>query len=110
MVAVLRRLGSGLVEGLDATLIIATMLLAAVGLATLHSATADAPARLTGQLVNLAVAFSAMWIAARASPEMLMRLALPAYALGLALLVAVALHGDIVNGAKRWLHVGVTRI
>ena len=31
------------------------------------------------------------------------------YALGLALLVAVALAGDIVNGARRWLHVGVTR-
>ena len=109
MVAVLRRVGSNLVEGLDATLIVATLLLAAVGLATLHSASHDAPARLTGQLVNFAVAFGAMWVAARISPEMLMRLALPAYAIGLALLVGVALYGDIVNGAKRWLHVGVTR-
>ena len=29
--------------------------------------------------------------------------------IGLALLVAVALFGDVVNGARRWLHVGVTR-
>jgi rod shape determining protein RodA len=38
-----------------------------------------------------------------------MRFAVPAYLVGLALLVAVALFGDVVNGAKRWLHVGVTR-
>jgi rod shape determining protein RodA len=38
-----------------------------------------------------------------------MRFAVPAYLLGLALLVAVALTGDIVNGARRWLNVGVTR-
>ena len=36
-----------------------------------------------------------------------MRFAVPAYVLGIALLVAVALFGDIVNGARRWLHVGV---
>ena len=106
---VLRRFGSNLVEGLDATLVGATLLLAAVGLATLYSASHDAPARLTGQLANLAVAFVAMWIAARIPPETLMRAALPVYALGLVLLVAVALYGDTVNGARRWLHVGVTR-
>jgi rod shape determining protein RodA len=109
MQAVMRRMSASLVDGLDATLIIATLLLAAVGLATLYSASHDAPARMTGQLVNFAVAFTAMWVAARISPELLMRVAFPAYALGLALLVAVALYGDTVNGARRWLHVGVTR-
>jgi rod shape determining protein RodA len=109
MQAVLRRMSASLVDGLDATLIVATLLLAAVGLATLYSASHDAPARLTGQLMNFAVAFAAMWIAARISPELLMRAAFPAYAVGLALLVAVALYGDTVNGARRWLHVGVTR-
>ncbi len=39
----------------------------------------------------------------------MMRLAVPAYLVGLALLLAVALGGDVVNGARRWLHVGVTR-
>src|SRR5258706_7847593 len=38
-----------------------------------------------------------------------MRVAVPAYFLGVALLVAVALAGDVVNGARRWLHIGVTR-
>jgi rod shape determining protein RodA len=38
-----------------------------------------------------------------------MRFAVPAYLLGVRCLVAVALAGDVVNGARRWLHVGVTR-
>jgi len=59
--------------------------------------------------MSFAVAFAAMWVAARISPELLMRAAFPAYAVGLALLIAVALYGDTVNGARRWLHVGVTR-
>jgi rod shape determining protein RodA len=109
MQAVLRRVSASLVDGLDATLIVATLLLAAVGLATLYSASHDAPARMTGQLMNFAVAFAAMWVAARIPPELLMRVAFPAYAVGVALLVAVALYGDTVNGARRWLHVGVTR-
>jgi rod shape determining protein RodA len=109
MVAVLRRVGASLVDGLDATLIIATMLLGALGLATLYSASHDVPARLTGQLASFAVAFLAMWIAARIPPETLMRIAVPAYVIALVLLLAVARYGDRVNGATRWLHVGVTR-
>jgi rod shape determining protein RodA len=34
----------------------------------------------------------------------------PVYCVGLLLLVGVALFGEIVNGARRWLHIGVTRI
>jgi rod shape determining protein RodA len=104
-----RRLGASAVEGLDATLLVATLLLTAVGLAALYSASADAPARITGQLANLAVGFAAMWVVSRVPPEVLMRAALPIYLLGLALLVGVALYGETVNGARRWLHVGVTR-
>ena len=50
-----------------------------------------------------------MWIVAQIPPQTLMRFAVPAYVVGLAFLVAVALFGDVVNGARRWLHVGVTR-
>ena len=39
-----------------------------------------------------------------------MRIALPLYVLGLLLLVGVALFGEVANGARRWLNVGVTRI
>src|SRR5258706_1181278 len=50
-----------------------------------------------------------MWVVARVPPQTLMRFAVPAYFIGIALLVAVALAGDVVSGARRWLHVGVTR-
>ena len=50
-----------------------------------------------------------MWIVAQVPPQTMMRFAIPAYLVGLGFLVAVALAGDVVNGARRWLHVGVTR-
>src|SRR5438128_4219396 len=80
-----------------------------LGLAALFSASYENPARVVNQLVSLAVALVAMWIVAQMPPQTLMRFALPAYVIGLVLLLAVAVAGDVVNGARRWLHVGVTR-
>jgi rod shape determining protein RodA len=51
-----------------------------------------------------------MWLAANIPPHYLQRLALPVYAVGLLLLIAVALFGEVTNGARRWLDLGVTRI
>src|SRR5207244_11820995 len=67
------------------------------------------PGRGVNQRVSLCVALVAMWIVAQVPPQTLMRFALPAYVIGLVLLLAVALAGDVVNGARRWLHIGVTR-
>ena len=39
-----------------------------------------------------------------------MRLAFPLYVLGLLLLAAVALFGDVTHGARRWLDLGIARI
>jgi len=105
----MRRLGASATEGLDPTLLALTLLLSALGLAALYSASIDSPWRLTGQLANLAVAFAAMWLVSRIPPELLVRAALPIYVAGFLLLVGVALYGETVNGARRWLHVGVTR-
>jgi len=102
----LARLG----QGLDGPLLAITALLVVIGLAALYSASNETTGRINAQLVNLALALGAMWVMAQIPPQTLMRLAVPAYVLCLALLVAVALFGDIVNGARRWLHVGVTRI
>jgi rod shape determining protein RodA len=105
----LRRLAWRLVEGIDSTLLMIILSLSMLGLAALFSASYDNPARVVNQVANLAVALAAMWIVAQVPPQAMMRFALPAYAIGLALLIAVALAGDVVNGARRWLHVGVTR-
>ena len=104
-----RRILHRVAAGIDGTLLALSLAMALLGLATLYSASYDNPGRVTAQLANLCVALAAMWLAARIPPQTLMRLAVPAYLLAVALLVAVALAGDVVHGARRWLHVGVAR-
>ena len=105
----LRRLFARIAEGVDSTLLVLLLSLSMVGLAVLYSASYDVPGRVATQLVSLTVALTAMWIVAQVSPQTMMRFAVPAYVVGLGFLIAVALAGDVVNGARRWLHVGVTR-
>jgi len=104
-----QRIAQRLVEGIDAPLLVIMLSLSMLGFAALFSASYDTPGRVLSQFVSLTVALTAMWIAAQIAPQTLMRFAVPAYVIGLAFLVAVALFGDVVNGARRWLHVGVTR-
>ncbi|MBC7779411.1 MAG: rod shape-determining protein RodA [Proteobacteria bacterium] len=94
----------------DVPLLIAVMLLVIVGMVTLYSASNQSLDRLEGKLFNLGVAFAVMWIAANTPLSRVMRFALPAYATALVLLVAVALVGDVRNGARRWLDLGVISI
>ena len=104
-----RRIALRIVDGIDAPLLMIVLTLAMLGMAALFSASYDNPGRVASQTGNLALALTAMWMVAQVPPQTMMRFALPAFAVGLALLVAVALFGDVVNGARRWLHVGVTR-
>jgi len=103
------RLWDRLTENVDGALMLIAVLILSLGLFTLYSASYENPARIQGQLVNIGVACTAMWIAARVPPQTLMRFAVPIYVIGLVLLVAVALFGEVANGARRWLHVGVVR-
>jgi rod shape determining protein RodA len=104
-----QRIALRLVEGIDSTLLVIILSLSMLGFAALFSASYDAPGRVLNQFVSLCIALTAMWLTAQLAPQTLMRLAVPAYVIGVLLLVAVALFGDVVNGARRWLHVGVTR-
>jgi rod shape determining protein RodA len=91
---------------LDGPLLGISFALIMLGLITLYSASNENPARVTAQVVNILVAFGLMWGVAQVSPQALMRFALPVYVFGLLLLVAVALFGDVRNGARRWLSFG----
>jgi rod shape determining protein RodA len=104
-----QRIAARLVEGIDSTLLIIILALSMLGFAALFSASNDVPGRVVNQLVSLSIELVARWIVAQIAPQTLMRFAVPAYIVGIAFLVAVALFGDVVNGARRWLHVGVTR-
>ena len=97
-------------DKIDPPLFALAFALLLLGLITLASAAHDTPARISGQSASILVALAVMWTVAQFQPQTLMRFALPAYALGLALLIAVALFGDVVNGARRWLNLGVIRI
>jgi rod shape determining protein RodA len=96
---------------LDGPLMVCVTLLVALGLAVIYSSvggnTIDRP---IGQLRNFGVALVAMWLIANIAPQALLRLAVPIYVFGLVLLIGVALFGDIRNGARRWLNIGVTTI
>ena len=106
----LRRLTRFLTAHLDGVLLSAILLMMFTGLLVLLSASNGSFARTSGQLINMLIALSVMWVFANIPPHFLQRLALPLFLLGCALLVGVALFGDIVNGARRWLNIGITRI
>jgi rod shape determining protein RodA len=96
---------------IDGPLMAALALTLALGVTVVYSASGGgALDRVLGQGRNLAVAFVALWVFAHIHPQLLMRLALPVYLAGLALLVGVAMFGEIRNGARRWLNLGFTTI
>ena len=103
----IRRLWDRLVAPLDPSLMFLTTLLVLIALGLMASAS---PERMELQLRNLALALVVMRVIAQVPPQRLMRLAVPVYVLGIALLIGVALFGDISKGARRWLNLGFTRV
>lgn len=95
---------------IDKFLLIGLLLLMAVGLFTLYSATGGDITRVGKQALHMCVALLIMWLVANVPLQQIMRLALPLYLIGLILLIGVALFGEIHNGARRWLNIGITRI
>jgi rod shape determining protein RodA len=92
---------------IDGPLMAAIVLGIALGLTVIYSASGGQSLdRVGGQMRNVMVALAALWIAANVPPQTLMRLAVPVYVVGLALLLGVALFGDVRNGARRWLNLG----
>jgi rod shape determining protein RodA len=94
----------------DAPLLFALMLLVTLSLLTMHSASLGFEGRMQDHMRNLLIAFGIMWVAASLPLQWIQRSAVPIYLLGLALLVGVALFGDISKGARRWLDLGIMRI
>ncbi|MBU6491151.1 rod shape-determining protein RodA [Pandoraea sp.] len=91
----------------DLPLVVIMLLLLAIGLVALYSASIDVPSRVTSQLRNIGLAFVLMWLLASLPTQKLMRIAVPLYAFGIALLIAVFVIGVTKNGARRWINVGV---
>jgi rod shape determining protein RodA len=62
------------------------------------------------QAGNMGIALVVMWVVSRIPPQKLMSFAIPLYVVGIVLLIAVFLFGIKVNGARRWLSIGFTRV
>ena len=97
-------------NAIDWPLMLILVILAGIGLLVMHSAVGGTDGRFADQTRNFAVALVAMWVVAMTPPHIIMKLAVPFYALGLVLLVGVYLFGDTSKGATRWLNLGFTRI
>jgi rod shape determining protein RodA len=94
---------------IDLPLLVGLLLLSAFGLLVLFSASNRDVGDLERQLVRLALAFGVMFALAQVSPAQLRRWSLPLYGLGVLMLLAVLLIGDVGKGAQRWLDLGVVR-
>jgi rod shape determining protein RodA len=94
----------------DPALLAILVALCAFSLVTLYSAGYDFPGRFEGQVRNWIAAFIVMWMLANVSPQKLARAAVPIYAIGVALLVAVFVAGTVKNGARRWLTLGPMQV
>lgn len=94
---------------LDGPLLTGIGLLAIVSLVILYSASGSSWAVVSSQAMKFALALIVMIMIAQLPPRVL-RLSAPwLYGLGLMLLVAVKLKGEISLGAQRWLDLGFVR-
>jgi rod shape determining protein RodA len=104
--ATIRDLAQRLVAPIDPPLMVIAGLLLLMAVGMMGSAS---PERLNAQLMNVAAALVVMRVVAQVPPQRLMHLAVPVYVLGVLLLIAVALFGDVSKGARRWLNLGFMR-
>lgn len=91
---------------LDSLLLLIVLTLLAIGVAVVASASGQSPGRISGHLVNIAIALMAMLVVANVPPHQLARIGPPLYVLAVAMLLAVALFGEVRNGSRRWLNLG----
>ncbi|MDH3209389.1 MAG: rod shape-determining protein RodA [Burkholderiaceae bacterium] len=93
--------------GFDGLLLAAAAMLAVAGLVIMYSAGLDQATRFIDHGRNLLLAVGVMFLVAQISPQRLQALAVPTYALGVALLAATLMFGVSKKGATRWLDLGV---
>jgi len=98
-----------LVRGLhvDGPLLGGLLLICGFGLFILYSAVGESNRLLVNQAIRLGVAFGAMLVVAQMSPDFLRRWTPWGYAAGIVLLVLVLTKGEVTQGARRWLDLGV---
>ena len=92
---------------IDGPLLGGLLLICVFGLFVLYSAAGESSSLLVNQAVRLGIAFIAMLIVAQLPPDFLRRWTPWGYAAGLLLLMLVLTKGDVGQGARRWLDIGI---
>jgi len=92
---------------IDGPLLGGIVLICALGLVVLYSAVGENMRLWLNQVVRLGVALVAMFIVAQMSPDFLRRWTPWGFLLGLVLLVLVLIIGEVSQGARRWLDLGI---
>ena len=88
---------------LDPMMVVILLLITIVSVVSMYSASTDKPIRFSRHLENSAVCWAVIVAFAYTPPKVFARLAVPVYVLGMVLLVAVALFGEVRLGARRWI-------
>ena len=101
----IQQLWAKLTDHLDPFLFAIVTTIAALGLLVLYSATNETFGRVTSQSQKVIVAVAIMIFIANLSPQFIARFAVPLYVIGIVLLIGVALGGEVVKGARRWLKI-----
>ncbi|MCP1314480.1 MULTISPECIES: rod shape-determining protein RodA [unclassified Halomonas] len=95
---------------LDPWLLLMLLVLMAGGLLVLYSASGQRIESVIAQASRFGIALAGMFVLAQLNPSTFLRWAPLAYGVGLAMLLAVEIAGDIGMGAKRWLEIpGIIR-
>ena len=92
---------------IDGPLLGGILLICTLGLLVLYSAVGEDMRLWLNQLARLGVALIAMVVAAQMSPDFLRRWTPWAYFGGLLLLILVLMKGEVGQGARRWLDLGI---
>ena len=96
-----------LFRGFDLPLVLIIMLLAGAGLLAMYSSGYDHGTRFMDHGRNMLIASAILFMVAQVPPQKIMVFAVPLYAAGVALLIAVALFGITKKGAQRWVNLGI---
>jgi rod shape determining protein RodA len=92
---------------IDGPLLGGLLLICGFGLFVLYSAVGESNRLLVNQVIRLGVGFIAMLVVAQMSPDFLRRWTPWGYLAGIVLLVLVLTQGEVGQGARRWLDLGV---
>ncbi|MCH8277871.1 MAG: rod shape-determining protein RodA [Proteobacteria bacterium] len=92
---------------IDGPLFVGLLLICILGLFVLYSAVGENNRLLLNQIIRLSVAIVAMLMVAQLPPDFLRRWTPWAYLAGLTLLLLVLTIGEIGQGARRWLDLGI---